>query len=442
MQAVERNIIAHTGLASTLEGISTTVLYLRLQLGFGALRTLWLTLRRTIAIAELIGLPRAWYHRSAAPKDSNTKEGVTDRIALWESICATDRLASMMFNLPAATATHRFPRKQIVGAAGEVYTQPYLFELAGIAMRVQELDEAHTIGQAPDAIYEKILNMDKDLRALKSLTPTGWWKEEMEYLSGDMLVQFWHYYLIARIHLHPAMSNDEHDQYAYSRTSCVEACHVLSRRYANIRRALPAAFFVCRIVDMQVFTAGTFLLLSSYGQLQAQHSSKNKFNPPLDQERQDRLQSVERMIETMELVQNEMGAEFAREAAAAIRALWSHFKADKSTEAQGLTLTIPLLGRVHIGRKDRPKAPEPNVVHPASSNLLQATSARPAPNGDFQVPLDAHDSSIPVPTTQTLETHSMPWLLELDVNATTLQDPYWVDDFGQFDQWMSLNNPL
>lgn len=96
MQAVEHTIVAHTGLASTIEGISTTVLYLRLQLGFGAVKTLWLTLRRTIAIAELIGLPRAWYHRPMPHAETTLIDGVTDKIALWESICATDRLASMM----------------------------------------------------------------------------------------------------------------------------------------------------------------------------------------------------------------------------------------------------------------------------------------------------------------------------------------------------------
>ncbi|KXT04575.1 hypothetical protein AC578_8702 [Pseudocercospora eumusae] len=442
MQAVEHTVVAHTGLASTIEGISTTVLYLRLQLGFGAVKTLWLTLRRTIAIAELIGLPRAWYHRPMPHAASTLIDGVTDKIALWESICATDRLASMMFNLPPATATHRFPRKQIVDSSGTVLAQPYMFELAGIAMRVQELDEAYTIGSTQEEIYEKILNMDKDLRSLKSSTPISWWKEEFTFLSADALVQFWNYYLTARIHLHPAMSNDDHDQYSYSRISCVEACHALSRRYANVRTALPAGFFVCRIIDMQIFTAGTFLLLSSYGQLQAQNSDRHVFQPPQDREREDRLQSVERMVQTMEFVQNQAGSEFAREAAAALRALWSHFKHDTPTNAQGITLTIPLLGKIHIGRKDKPKAQAPTAQAQSLQSMPQTATNTQATNGDFTIPVDAQEGSMPVSSTQPEDTGTMPWLMELDMNATTLQDPFWVDDFGQFDQWMSFNNPL
>ncbi len=45
-------------------------------------------LRRCIALAELIGLPR------------NKQE---DAAAVWESICVMDRIIGMMFNLPVRT---------------------------------------------------------------------------------------------------------------------------------------------------------------------------------------------------------------------------------------------------------------------------------------------------------------------------------------------------
>lgn len=77
----------------------------------------------------------------------------------------------MMFNLPAATTTHRFPRRQIISAEGEVIIQPYMFELAGLAMQVQELDEGVTLSQPREKIYEKILAVEGHLRSLKAETP-------------------------------------------------------------------------------------------------------------------------------------------------------------------------------------------------------------------------------------------------------------------------------
>lgn len=200
MATVDAVIISHAGITATIEGISVSVLFLRLQLGLGQIRPLWLTLRRTVALAELSGLPRAWYCAQSSRTKTNAalSTGCTDKVYLWESICATDRLASMMFNLPAATTTHKFPKKQVLDPNGSVLVQPYMFEQAGIAMRISESDDGYMLGRPDSEAYEKVLAADTDLRALKSLTPPGWWQESAEYLSGAMLVQYWHYYLTTR----------------------------------------------------------------------------------------------------------------------------------------------------------------------------------------------------------------------------------------------------
>ena len=220
MATVDAVIISHAGIASTIEGISVSVLFLRLQLGLGQIRPLWLTLRRTVALAELSGLPRAWYSAQSSKTKTNAAlfTGFTDKVYLWESICATDRLASMMFNLPAATATHSFPKKQVLDANGSVLVQPYMFEQSGIALRVSALDDGYMLGRSDSEAYEKVLAADTELRVLKSMTPPGWWQESAEYLSGAMLVQYWHYYLttryiprgLVRVQWHKPGARDKH----------------------------------------------------------------------------------------------------------------------------------------------------------------------------------------------------------------------------------------
>lgn len=106
-----------------------------------------------------------------------------------------------MFNLPAATSTRKFPPRQVVDTNGMVHVQRFMFQLAGISMHVTELDEGYMCGQTVETLYDKVLAADKELRALKSLTPVDWWQESAQYLSASLMVQFWHCYFTARYEL-------------------------------------------------------------------------------------------------------------------------------------------------------------------------------------------------------------------------------------------------
>ncbi|GIZ46292.1 hypothetical protein CKM354_000942200 [Cercospora kikuchii] len=421
MAVVEAVIVSHTGIASTVEGMSATILYLRLQFGFGQSRPLWLTLRRIVALAELSGLPRAWDH---AQNDSAGRavdpivplSGTTSKVALWETICATDRLASMMFNLPAATSTRKFPPRQVVDTNGMVHVQRFMFQLAGISMHVTELDEGYMCGQTVETLYDKVLAADKELRALKSLTPVDWWQESAQYLSASLMVQFWHCYFTARVHLHTAMAQDEHDQYAYSRMQCLEACHALARRYSHVRRALPSGFFLCRIVDMQVFTAAVYLLLSSFdSNLLPRHDEGS------------RLRSVEQIIMTMEFVSGQAGSDFARDAAAALKGLIAHLSKPANSNEPGLTLRVPLLGSIHVGRRSEGQSAK-------NSETNAQPSAMPI-SGTNVISSTGHQITDPFYAA----TSYQPWM-QLDV-GDSFQDPFFADD-TLLDQWANINNTM
>ena len=56
--------------------------------------------------------------------------------------------------------------------------------------------------------------------------------------------------------------NNSDEQYPYSRFTCQDACRNAVQRFSRFRHRVPSGFFVCRVLDVQVFTAATFLLLS------------------------------------------------------------------------------------------------------------------------------------------------------------------------------------
>lgn len=248
------------------------------------------------------------------------------------------------------------------------------------------------------------------------------------------MAQYWHHYLVARIHLHAAMDVDEHDQYKYSRISCEKACETMAQLYPNLRRTLPPGFFLCRIVDMQIFTAAAFLLLSAMGQ-----------GDTVDM----RQVSMARMIlEAMDTIpSNSHTGDFLQGASATIRSLLT-LAQDGSSSSQDLTLRIPLLGTVRIGRK-RASPPQNAAAPQHSSDFNHQTVEQPAMITGFAAdqviapqmnPGHVHFAESNQQQYDTSVPNTLPWLMELDMNASSLQDPFLAEDFTQFDQWMDLDS--
>lgn len=302
-------------------------------------------------------------------------------------------------------------------------------------MRVQELDESYTFGHSKSEVYEKVLSIDRDIRSLKSATPKSWWVDESADFSGDHLIQFWHYYMLVRSHVHYAMSSDEHDQYTYSRTVCAEACQSLAQRYGYVRRHLPPGFFVCRIIDMQVFTAAIFLILSCYGQTVAQNSGGLSSNTAQNDQQ---LASVQYILNAMESVSGQVSSEFAQEAAAAIRSLMTLLANSAATNPQDLTLRVPLLGKIHIAAKQHQAPPQRTNVNqlqtPTVSQPQHVNGVHPFQSG---VPESMIGCNVPQDT--------FPWYMELDMNSSSLQDPFIINEIGDWGQWMGesgMNFPI
>ncbi|SMY21860.1 unnamed protein product [Zymoseptoria tritici ST99CH_1A5] len=443
---IESTIISHQGFSSTVEGLSTTIMHCRLQMGLGKMRPVWLQLRRVVALAELMGLPRTCYGQSV---DTENDPQAQERIALWDTICATDRLSSMLYNLPAATVTHQLRPKKFVDEDGKVITQALMFEIATLAMRIQNLDESSIRHDPPSEVYEKVLRVDKDLRALKASTPSSWWaSDHTQTLGPRHLIQFWFTNITVRTHMRTAMSKDEHDHYAYSRMTCFDAAKTITRMYTFVRPRLPAGFFACRIIDMQIFSCAVYLLMSSYDAAISRAPPRPDLKPFRDGER---LALVQKILATMDSVSDQVGAEFAKEAAAAFRGLQAMLEGSEHAHPEGVTLHIPLLGKIHVGgRPQAEQLAQPTAqTSSAHNDQQQPLSSLPAlsstiHHGEIRIPAMANGECVPQQISTftnlpyTSDFGNMPWMLEWDMNSSSLQDPFIADGYDGLDQWMDL----
>ena len=265
--------------------------------------------------------------------------------------------------MPLATANYPLAKRPVVDIQGQVNPQSYLYSLADIASRVLELDNMYSSGRPILDLFNAVISTDQELRSLASLTPQTWRKVHGPQLSIDALLQYWHQYLTVRTHLQLALKYRESQQFAFNFVTCLDACQELARRYVSMRAILPAGFFANQMLDLQAFTATVFLLLASY---QTTSSDTGALTQAADVNITSGI--IDQAVRMMGFAANGAGADFARQAADAIRSLRSLLQQPQpSQSSQKITLSLPLVGRIHVSRKS-------HVSHPTFPEQSYAAS--------------------------------------------------------------------
>lgn len=341
-------------------------------MGRGNPQKAWLRLRHLIALAELMGLPKA--AQLARIKKAN---GVADqtvqneKVQLWELICTVDRLAGMLINLPPYTRRYpvRNPDPLLVG--GVVQPAIYMIRLVDITPKIYDLEDLSVSQGSTTKLYTSALEIAREARDLASQTPKSWWAINMDDdLKPDHIVQYMHYCIVMKAHLPVALRQDQSEEYLYSRLACMDACESIAQRYQFLRRKLPSGFFTLRLLDLQAFAAMVSLLLTA-------HSCPSADNRSFQIDKARLEDVVEGVIELMEEKSKDgAGSGFAEHGATSLRALRNLLQQeDSNTESiRELTVVVPLLGKIHV-RRNLPTIQPPIPHSQATSDVMpQSTS--------------------------------------------------------------------
>ena len=394
------------------------------QLGRARIKKFWLSLRRAIALAELMGLARASMasrSQQEPPPDTSwgSQQGLPTSIidqrrqkaALWEAVCYFDRIASIMWSLPLATASYPLLKRMVVDADGQVIPQQYLYKLADIVSRVLDLESGYSSGKPFTASFDAVIRTDQELRLMASLPPKDWWKVEQNSFSIEAPLQWWHRYLTVRTHLHLALRHNEGQQFAFNFITCLAACQELARRYVSLRPTLPSGFFVNRVIDLQAFTAIVFLLLASY------RTACGTSNVVQGVDVEYTKDLVNQVVRVMEQVAGRTSGEFAHKAVGAIRSLTSMLQRSQTSESQRITLDLPLVGRIHVSRKSCVAKAVSSPSFPTLNQPLQETLSIPSGDGSTLI-----DQAMPSAFSDLELMDSLSYSLEIPENFSFLID--------------------
>ncbi|KAF2203591.1 hypothetical protein GQ43DRAFT_411348 [Delitschia confertaspora ATCC 74209] len=239
---------------STLPGLETLLLLVHYQCSTSHHRQAWLTVRRALNLAHLMGLHRIVAQPSTAP----TSEVIEGAKFVWRQLVDLDRFLSLHLRLPFASDSYPY-------FSNFHPTLTHRCHLSAISKEISSLEKPVSA-----STYASALAIDEKLDGLmKSLSQTFWTipvinpsqqnPEQAEALQR-LCVQIWHFELKILLHL-PFLLRAAHEpRYEYSKVSALQAARNVVLRWFALRKS--SATQVCsRVAELPVFIAAATITL-------------------------------------------------------------------------------------------------------------------------------------------------------------------------------------
>ncbi|TGJ88736.1 hypothetical protein E0Z10_g42 [Xylaria hypoxylon] len=357
--SVVSNLVAYNDeLVGYAEGLETLALIALYHANAGNLRKAWLMLRRTLSVAQLMGIDKLGDKPvKSADLTSNPMTRVKAK-TFWFRLNFTDRYLSLLLGLPAGTDDNSF-------LADDVGDEP-----------TDRLEKQHTVvmgaiikrnSSKGDTSFGMTQEIDCNLEiAARSVAPDFWQLplastfedpspiERMRAMT-QLMLQMNHHNLLILLHLPYMLRDPKERRWDYSKATCITSSRQVLRTFLIFRK-MNKASHACRHTDYGALTASMTLLLGYLDpKLQARDqatTSKREADRTLIQEARDKLQEMA----------DQNDDKLARDAASIIGRLMPLLNPDLMTNGGGsqggnsdgigetpaIRLEIPYLGKINI----------------------------------------------------------------------------------------------
>jgi hypothetical protein len=291
VESAIRNVTTNDTLLGTLDGLELLIFEGFYHMDCGDARRAWVTTRRAVMAAQLLGLHRPGHHRYRLVDDQTNLEPK----AMWISIICLERVASLLLGLPTSTGG------VILAQGGK--TSDMVIHLADVAGRILERNQI----EVPQHALELTKDIDRDLIGIaEHMPPTFWRPSDFTGLARDSLEAFneirraldhgRYYNLVIQLHLPHMLCPSHGSQRMYSKIACVNASREVLNRHIGLQSFEPVVSR-CRMIDFPALIAGLTLMLAHV----ISHCAHAKENLFAHQRLSDRAM-VERTLESMQFV--------------------------------------------------------------------------------------------------------------------------------------------
>ncbi|KAJ5871571.1 uncharacterized protein N7529_003924 [Penicillium soppii] len=342
-------------LLGTLEGLEILILEGFYHIDGGNIRRSWITMRRAVMTAQLLGLHRPGHYRFKVLSQQND----LDPAVMWASVVSTEQFLCLLLGLPTSTSGANFTIPRATSARVESGNLPVL--IPDVVRKIIERNQMH----APQEALVMTQDIDQELlKVTEQWPPTFWRPLALAGLQVDSADAFsetrrawdhiFYYSLVNQLHL-PYMLNPRYvPQRLYSRIACANASREILIRQIAIRTFNPVTAG-CRMSDFVALIAGMTLMLAHI----LSHCNKSTDNLLIHQRMGDRAK-VERSLECMESVSELHEDVLTAKCAALLKNLLDieagpterQCEYGQEEDQDVLIVKVPYVGAIRIARDD------------------------------------------------------------------------------------------
>ncbi|KAH7242549.1 hypothetical protein BKA59DRAFT_546846 [Fusarium tricinctum] len=256
VKLVHNRVTCNDDLVSSLEGIECMMLESLYENYAGNLRRSWLATRKTVMIAQMLGL-----NKSIIPP--SFRGAAIEPDELWFRLINLDRYLCLMLGLPQSSPD------EPVGSISLPDTLPSNRKLQVLCSTACGLLLRRRPSELCDQAFTK--EIDKLLRDACTSMPAQWWimpnlasctdlpdKLSETLRFNDHMMQ---YHLLLQLHMPYMLRIDDGNQYGYYKLAAISASREVLTRFVSVR-AIPQTRYYCRGTDLIAFVACTTLTLA------------------------------------------------------------------------------------------------------------------------------------------------------------------------------------
>lgn len=298
-------VTSNDELVGYAEGVECLILHGYYQVNAGSLRKAWITFRRAINMAQIMGIDRG---HSAAFRSCDPKTNPARRpsaATLWHRLLFSDRYLSLLLGLPVCSQDDQ----SVYEEEGPRWTAVERLERAHTIFAAKILDRNHiqhrnkrcSPQNTTPREYALTQEIDLDLEAAAKNMPFGWWDEPKldPFASQDILweatariiCQMHHFTLLILLHVPYMLHEPCSSRYDHSKSQCLAAARELLSRFISFRN-LNVSAYSCRRVDYAALIAAMTLCLSYLGRRKGEVWDRTRSDRELVESTRRRMEHV------------------------------------------------------------------------------------------------------------------------------------------------------
>ncbi|CAG9978496.1 unnamed protein product [Clonostachys byssicola] len=288
-------VTTNDALLGTLESLENIMFEGMYHVDRGNIRRSWVTLRRAVTVAQLLGIHLPGHHRFKLIK---TKSSL-DPQAIWDCTVWMERLLSLLLGLPSCTLGMESAYQDTTSASTKSLELPPT--LTDLIAKVLERNQVNTLEKSVELTRE----INKELIRIADFMPLRFWRppaydgmkanSQEAFAETKRILEHMRYYtLLNQLHLPHMLCPNTSFESTCSKIACVNASREILIRQIAIRNFNPISACL-RMGDFMALIAGLTLVLAHI----FSHCHEELANVLIHQRQSDRA-IVEQALECME----------------------------------------------------------------------------------------------------------------------------------------------